>query len=163
MLFANRHERYDAALYLGASNILSLLPSGNYKLFEASEHLRTSKLLEFITNTEFIVFREAEPLESEEIKAIEDRLLTQLKTKFIYYGFANNSDEIIFRIRWNFVKSLETTFLLVMIRQLMERNLMEKELVEYIGGLVSAKTDEARRKFIIENKHSIGKSIKRIK
>lgn len=137
-------------------------PSGNYKMLEPSEHLKTGKIIKFIENTEFIVFRERQELTPEICKQIEDRL-THFPKKFIYYGFSNNSDEVILNIRWGITGSLETAFLFVMIRYLMEKNLIEKELMEYIHGIVTAGTDEARKKFLQENKHSIMKAVKRIK
>ncbi len=40
---------------------------------------------------------------------------------------------------------------------------MEKELPEYIEGLVLARTDEARIAFMKERQHSISKAVGRIK
>jgi DNA relaxase NicK len=45
----------------------------------------------------------------------------------------------------------------------MDKNLMEKELTEYIQDLVLAKTDERRLAFMKEKHHSINKAVGRIK
>mgnify|MGYP007069253194 FL=1 len=83
--------------------------------------------------------------------------------QFIYYGFANNSDDIILRTRFGICGSLSTAFLFILLRYLMEKNLMEKELLEYIHNLVSARTDEARIAFMKDRQHSISKAVGRIK
>jgi hypothetical protein len=45
----------------------------------------------------------------------------------------------------------------------MDKNLVEKELIEYIHGLVAARTDERRIAFIKEKQHSISSAVNRIK
>lgn len=83
--------------------------------------------------------------------------------KFVYYGFVNNSDEIVRKIRWGVDGSLETEFFIVVVEFLSERNLMERELLEYVRGLVACKGDEERREFLKKSHYSINKAIKRIK
>jgi hypothetical protein len=147
VIFANRNDYYEAGLNLGNGNVLHMEPSGNYKQLEPAEHLRVSKLVDFICHTEFIVFREKEELTERQLKDVELRL-AEFPKKFVYYGFALNPDEVILNIRWGITGSLETAFLFVMFRYLMEKNLMEKELMEYIHGLVAARTEEGRLQFL---------------
>ena len=86
-----------------------------------------------------------------------------MEKKFIYFGFANNSDEIILSSRFGTNGSLSTAFFFILLRYLMEKNLMEKELLEYIEGLVVARTNEARIAFMKDRQHSISKAVGRIK
>lgn len=67
------------------------------------------------------------------------------------------------RARFGTEGSLSTAFFFILLRYLMGRNLMDKELLDYIQGLVLARTDAVRLAFIKENHHSVRKAVDRVK
>lgn len=48
VIFANRKNRYEAALYMGGENVLFMEPSDNYKLLEAAEHIKAFNVVTFL-------------------------------------------------------------------------------------------------------------------
>lgn len=139
IVMANRGNLFDTALYMGKGLILSMKPLGNYKQLKPEAHLLVHSFTEFVKDTELVILRDESLTEAQAVDI--DKRLNNMEKQFVYYGFANNSDEIILSARFGTNGSLSTAFFFILLRYLMDKNLVEKELLEYVHGLVLAHTN----------------------